>query len=193
MASYDQEQNFVKAALELAQLTPDRMADPKIEFGEEIGVDVLCLFAEKIIGVQVTEYNPYDDPKAKEHRSSRGEEKSIAKKNPLGYGFVVPGKYINALTAAIRKKLTKTFSRVDEGWLLIVAQIQNHGSTASTFLDPDHIEVGCMNEKLHPLLIGRHFSKAFLLMDLEKVLFEWCPETKWRKIRKDPRALELMG
>jgi hypothetical protein len=186
MASYEQERKFVQRMFALANVTPDRVANPKVEFGEEVGIDVLCLLGKRKIGVQVTEYNPDHGLPKSPAKSSRALEISLAKKKSGGFGFSVSGEYITALAQSLKTKLTKTFSSVDEGWLLIVAQNPDYGSTSSTFVAADHVSVERMNSKLHPLLAGKHFARAFLLLALEGVLFEWCPQKRWQ-VRADTR------
>jgi hypothetical protein len=186
MASYDQECKFVACVLALTSLTPEKIADPKEEFGEEIGIDVVFLLDGRKIGVQVTEYNPDRALPQSPSKSSRAVEKSLAKKNPRGYGHSTSGEYITALAKSLGTKLLKTFSSVDEGWLLLVAQNPDCGSTSSTSIAADHISVDRMNSELHPLLAGKQFAKVFLLLALENVLFEWSPENKWQ-VRADTR------
>ena len=42
--------------------------------------------------------------------------------------------------------------------------------TSSTFVAADHVSVERMNAELHPLLAGKHYAKAFLLLASEGVL-----------------------
>jgi hypothetical protein len=186
MASYEQERVFVESMLKLADIVAHRIADPKAEFGEEIGVDVLCVVGGRTVGVQVTVYNADHGLPSPSPRSSRAEEKSLAKKRPRGYGFSASAEYIAALKHALKGKLAKTFSSVSEGWLLIVAQDPNYGSTSSTFIAADSVSVKRMNEALHPLLAEKQFARVYLLLALERVLFEWRPESKW-ELRQDLR------
>jgi len=65
--------------------------------------------------------------------------------------------------------------------LLIVAQNPNWGSTCSTFVEADHVNVDRMNAELHSPLLGRQFAKAFLLLAVERVLFEWSVADQWRR------------
>ena len=57
MPSFKQERKFVEFMLELADIEVDRIFDPKAEFLEEIGLDVLCMVGGRKVGVQVTVYN----------------------------------------------------------------------------------------------------------------------------------------
>ena len=82
MASYEQECPFVQRMLKLAGVVPDRVADPKVECGGETGVDVLCLIDGRKIGVQVTEYVPDFGLSQTPDKSSRGEEKKLARQIP---------------------------------------------------------------------------------------------------------------
>jgi hypothetical protein len=119
---------------------------------------------------------------------SRAVEKKLAKDNPGGYGFSASGEYIRALAKSLKAKLEKSFSFVDEGWLLIVAQNPTWGITSSTFVAADHVSVDQMNAELHHLLAGKHYAKAFLFLATERVLYEWNPDDKWQ-LRKDARSV----
>lgn len=163
------------------------MSNPKTEHGEETGLDVLCTIDGQKIGIQVTEYMPdYGLPSALD-RPSRAKEKALAKENPGGYGFPVLGEYVAALAHSLTIKLQKTFSAVDEGWLLVAAQNPNYGATSSTFVAADHVNIERLNEALDPLLAEKHYTKAFLLLTLEGVLFEWNRQAKWH-LRADSRT-----
>jgi hypothetical protein len=197
MASYEEERKFVQRMLDLASLVPDRIADPMTECGGETGLDVLCVVDGRKIGIQVTEYVADCGLPKPPDKSSRGEERKLAKQNPGGYGFSVSGEYIPALAESIKIKLLKTFSGVDEGWLLVAAQNPNYGSTSSTFVAADHLGIERMNAVLHPLLVGKHYAKAFLLLASEGVLFEWNPEARWHlcadaRTPLDPQRVEAL-
>lgn len=139
----------------------------------ETGIDVLCLIDGRKIGIQVTEYVPdYGLPQTPANWLA-AKKKKLAKQNPRGYGFSVSGEYITALAKSLNTKLLKTFSGVDEGWPPIAAQNRSYGSTSSTFVAADHLNIERMNAKLDPLLTKKHYAKAFLLLASEGVLFEW--------------------
>ena len=103
-----------------------------------------------------------------------------------GYGFSASAEYIPALKHIMKSKLQKTFSSVHEAWLLIVAQDPDYGSTSSTFVAANSVSVERMNATLHPMLVGKQFTRVYLLLALESVLFEWRPESKWQ-LRQDRR------
>jgi hypothetical protein len=181
MSIYQDERDHVARLLELLAISPDMLVDPKSEFREETGVDVIARIGGKKIGIQVTEYNPDFGLPKPPRKQSRAEEKQAASKNSRGYGFSVSGQYIDALRKTISNKLTKTFSSVDEGWLLIAAQNPNLGSKSSTLVEADHISVNRMNAEFHSLLLGRQFANVFLLLAVEQVLFEWSPARQWQR------------
>jgi hypothetical protein len=195
MASYAEELNSVRRMLDLAGLVPELSSDPMTVFGEETGVDVLCRIDGREIGIQVTDYTPGYGLQNPPDSASRAEEKKLAAQNPRGYGFGVSAEYIRALTETLKTKLQKTFSGVDEGWLLIAAQHPQYGRTFSTFVSADHIDIGRMNAEIHPLLAGKQYAKVFLLLATDGVLFEWNPTDRWhlsvdRRSRVDPQQVE---
>jgi hypothetical protein len=182
MGSYERERPFVQQMLDLAAIVPDQITDPKVELQDESGLDVRCLIGGRTIGIQVTEYDADKGlPSwASLPEKSRARELKLAKEKPGGYGFSVSGEYIRALKSCLEDKLQKTFAWVDEGWLLIAAQNPKYGATSSTFVAAEHVSIERLNAELHPLLSGKQYAKAFLLLSLQQVLFEWRPETQWR-------------
>jgi hypothetical protein len=195
MASYADELKSVQRMLDLAGIVPDRLSDPMTKFGEETGVDVLCRIDGRDIGVQVTDYTPDYGLQNPPKTASRAEEKKLAARNPRGYGFGVSAEYIRALTESLQTKLQKSFSGVDEGWLLVAAQHPQYGRTSSTFVSADHISTERLNAHIHPLLEGKQYTKVFLLLATESVLFEWNATDRWhlsadRRTQVDPQQVE---
>jgi hypothetical protein len=92
------------------------------------------------------------------------------------------GNYIGALKARIKAKRIKSMAPFDEKWLLIVAQKSAWGSTMSTFAAAAHVAVAEMNSELDPLLRGSQYDRVMLFLQLEKVVVQWMPTSKWKKI-----------
>jgi hypothetical protein len=84
---FDRECKFVDQLVKLAPFVIDKITNPRAEFGEEGGIDDLCLLDNRKIGIQVTEYNPDQGLLKPSRKSSRAKEKAPARKNPGGFGI----------------------------------------------------------------------------------------------------------
>jgi hypothetical protein len=161
--------------------------------GVETGADVQFLLGGRKIGVQVTVFHA--DEAASPARGgsvSRREEQAKAgeamKSNGVkSYGHSASAKYGPALLRRVEAKVCKALSHganYNELWLLIAAQIPNWGATASTMISPDVVRVEDLDQLLNEVLAKSLFSRAFLLLHLEGVVYEWQRGKSWRVARE---------
>ncbi|HXY89643.1 MAG TPA: hypothetical protein VEH75_03375 [Xanthobacteraceae bacterium] len=189
MASFEREKTFVGLLLERLRLNGALASNPNAA-GQETGIDVAVYLADgRIIGVQVTEFDPY-----KEAGKARALEKTIAKVDPHKPYCMNrqndPAVVLDALANSIKRKVDiasqHSFEQFDEAWLLVCAGILEHGAIASTSIMTPWLWVDHMNSATDDLLHGSKFSRCFLLplLGVEQAFYQWDRKICWKKLVK---------
>jgi hypothetical protein len=192
MASYQNEKANVLTLLDLLPLKVDAIEDPLVRFKEEVGVDVLITVGGKLIGIQVTEYSADEGLPKRPSRNSRAIEIERAKvqakkqRGVQAYGMTVSAEYLTAMKHRIDSKVIKHAARVDEVWLLVVAQDGRWGHTSSTFVAAEQVNIHHMNAVLDESLRASLFSRAFFLLCQERFLSGWNRAEMWQEITARP-------
>ena len=178
MASFEREQALVRHLLDRLALG-DATTDNPNAAGEETGVDVAVRIADgRIVGVQVTEVDPYALP-----GSARAQEKAVAQTAPgKPYGIGIAAKH--------------SFDGYNEVWLLLCAGIPEHGAAVSTFVMTPWLSAEDLNSATDSLLQGSRYDRCFLLpiLGAEQAFYPWSKSSRWEKrvklddIRDVPRA-----
>jgi hypothetical protein len=199
MASFEEEEVLVRHLLTRLGLSDATTDNPNVA-GKETGIDVAVRIADgRIVGVQVTEIDPYTLPGA-----ARAQEKAIAKTapgKPYGmWGQNDPLVGLDAIARAIRRKVaiaTKhSFDGYNEVWLLLCGAIPEHGAAVSTFVMTPWLSAEDLNSATDSLLQGSKYNRCFFLpiCGAEQAFYPWSKPSRWQKhvklgdIRDVPRA-----
>ncbi|MBG0791965.1 hypothetical protein IYY11_00365 [Methylocystis sp. H62] len=189
MSKFDRERDAVRKLCSILGYAPSAYEDPNSR-SVESGGDVKLLFGERAVGLQVTDYHADEGPTPREGSRLRAEEERKARAameapDPVkAYGHWAPAGYIGPLSFRIKDKVEKTAKHdghsFDEMWLLICAQINGWGASASTMISPDLVRLNDLDEKVSPMLRCSVFSRAFLLLELDGIVFGWDKgENRW--------------
>jgi hypothetical protein len=199
MASFEREEFLVRHLLARLGFSDATTDDPSVA-GKETGVDVAVRIADgRIVGVQVTEIDPYALP-----GSTRAQEKAVAKiapGKPYGmWGQNDPSVVLDAIARAITRKVEiaakHSFDGYNEVWLLLCAGIPEHGAAVSTLVMTPWLSAEDLNSATDSLLQGSRYDRCFLLpiLGAEQAFYPWSKPSRWEKrvklddIRDVPRA-----
>ena len=167
--------------------------------GLETGMDVVTALDGKSIGVQLTDYHADENQTAgRRGPTLRSEEQAKAKEalkqsGPKVYGSSAPGDFIPPLLFRVQDKISKANKytpAVDEMWLLVCAQDGRYGATGSTFIASAVVSLDALNHHLNPLLCASPFSKMFLFLYSERVVYGWTKEANQWALLKDKAELD---
>ena len=191
------EQAAVERLCKLLNYAPKSYRNPNSP-GVETGVDVELALDGRLVGVQVTEFHVDEGAgHSKAGSRARKNEVNIAKEALKGsgrvkaYGFSASADYLPSLLKRIEEKVKKANARpitgFDEIWLLVCAQVSPWGATGSTFISRDSVCASRLNSQGGALLHGSPFSRVFLMLMLEGVVYGWSPEDgEWRLLNDVP-------
>jgi hypothetical protein len=199
MASFKREEALVRHLLARLGSNDAATYDPNAA-GKETGVDVAVRIADdRIVGVQVTEVDPYALP-----GSTRAQEKKVAQADPgkpYGmWGQNDPSAVLNAMARAITRKVEiaakHSFDGYNEVWLLLCAGIPEQGAAASTLIMTPWLSAEDLNSVTDRLLQESKYDRCFLLpiLGAEQAFYPWSKPSRWEKrvkledIRDVPRA-----
>jgi hypothetical protein len=167
--------------------------------GRETGMDVVTVLDGKSIGAQITDYHA-DEGQTPGKRGSvlRKEEQAKAEEalkqsGPKVYGSWAPGNFVPPLSYRISDKISKANKHaygVDELWLLVCAQDARYGATGSTFIASAVVSLDVLNRHLNPLLHASPFSRAFLFLYSERVVYGWAKDSDAWQLLKDKTELD---
>jgi hypothetical protein len=188
MAKYVDELSAAKRLTELLELPIISPSSPNSP-GVETGVDVQFLLGTRKIGVQATVYHA-DEGQEPGQRGSplRSEEMAKAREAMTRdglkcYGHWATASYGPPLQRRVQDKISKALARVfdfDELWLLVEAQVPNWGGTSSTMISPAVVRLEELDRLTDGMLTNSPFSKAFLLIHLDGVVYGWEREKRWQ-------------
>jgi hypothetical protein len=187
MADFQLERVDVEALLALTGISLPCLSDPNSSGRSESGADVVYCGPDGPIGIQVTDYTVDEAAHTGRTGRARAEEKrradeAVQTKGPVkGYGMVVPGNHRQGLISRFKEKLRNSMDAFTERWLLVVAQ-KGWGATGATFFAASQVDVAELNADLDAMLQTSQFDKAFILLKVERVLFEWNRAERWRMI-----------
>jgi hypothetical protein len=84
------------------------------------------------------------------------------------------------LSARVTDKVEKAAAFVgcefDQVWLLVWAQVNSWGATGSTWITKEMVDVADLNTTIAPILSGSKFTRTFLFLGLEKVVYGWTSQ-----------------
>jgi len=204
MASFEREEALVRHLLARLGLDSAATADPKAA-GKETGTDVAIRLADgRLIGVQVTEIDPYAAP-----GTTRGQEKAVAKIGPgkpyFMWGQNDPSLVVNAIDRAIARKVeiasNHSFDGYDEVWLLLCAGVPERGAVVSTFVMTPWLSADDLNSASDSLLQKSNYDRCFFfsILGAEQAFYPWERASRREKlvklddIRDVPREAYVSG
>lgn len=149
--------------------------------------DVIALLHDgRRLGVEVTEVH------ARGHVASETRGKSLQAIEKHKLREAQGGSYalwqgapepVDAIAHRIREKNSKTYAVEDgeELWLLLVANMAEHGK-AATFLLPDFVSVEQLNKEM--VAAPTMFARIYLQFQLPAGLFEWTHPAGWKVLQR---------
>jgi hypothetical protein len=190
---FDFERQAVERLCNLLGYTATDYSNPNTPVVQS-GADVEIWLNGSRIGVQVTVYHADEGQVPVAGSPLRADEEGKAKHalksgSPVkAYGHWASANYIPALSRRVKDKVDKARARpntdFDELWLLVCAEIPRWGGTGSTMISPAVVGLDDLNAHIAPILNGEPFSRAFLLIWLEGVVYGWTSEGgAWHVLR----------
>jgi hypothetical protein len=188
MPSFEREKDLVRRLLDRRRLHGEAI-NPNVG-GRETGIDVVVRLAEladgQIVGVQVTEVDPYAV-----RGLARAQEKAMAKIAPampyFMWGQNDPSVVLNTVARIIKRKIEiaakHSFDSFDEVWLLICAGVPEHGAVVSSFVMTPWLSAEDLNSATDSLLRGSKYNRCFLLpiLGTERAFYSWNRTSRWEK------------
>jgi hypothetical protein len=186
MTKFDREKALVDHLLGRLGLCGAAIYDPNAA-GPETGIDVLVHLSDRrVIGIQVTEVDPYIV-----RGTARAKEKSISRSAPnkpyFMWGQNGTSIVLQALGNSIGRKVQiagqHSFQATDEVWLLICAGVPELGAVASTFIMTPWLSPEDMNLATDNVLGKSKYHRCFLLpiVGIEQALYRWERTSGWEK------------
>jgi hypothetical protein len=140
----------------------------------------------RMVGVQVTEVEPYSVPGL-----ARAQEKAMAKIAPAKpyfmWGQNDPSVVLSTIARIIKRKIEiaakHSFDSFDEVWLLICAGVPEHGAVVSSFVMTSWLSAEDLNSATDDLLRGSKYNRCFLQATLgtEQAFYTWDRASRWEK------------
>jgi len=166
---------------------------------EESGADVELMLDNERIGIQVTELDNGLKPGL-----ARGSEKIQAKtaNGPGGAYFNWgPSKEaaIAAIQRAVRRKTMHTPSGFVENWLLISADVPEHGSVYSTSMCSIFLTSNDLDAATNNILASSAYDRVFLhpILAPDRAIFGWLKSSgvwsEHRNLPEGPTLSEILG
>lgn len=150
--------------------------------------DILATAADqRYIGVEVTDLHP-DEGTISRGSALRAEEegkKRTAQGRPYSLWPLLD--FLRAFQRRIDEKVRRASkydaSKYNQLWLLIVSQSPD--APGSTYVFAPFISIDDLNRASHRFLANSGYSRAYLYLQLDDILYEWSPSEMWRT-RKAP-------
>jgi hypothetical protein len=186
MTKFDREQALANYLLHRLSLDATDTSDPNAT-GKETGIDLLVRLSDgRLIGIQVTEVDPYDTP-GKARKKEKHKAKAVPEKRYGMYAQNDRRVVVDAITRSIRRKVETaerhSFDHLDEAWLLICAGIPELGTAASSFAMTPPLSAEDMGSATDSILNGSKYSRCFFLpiLGAERGFYRWEKATGWKK------------
>ena len=177
---------MVTRFLAVAGLPSTSLEDPMHVHGGETGADVQVRIAERLVGVQVTEYCA-DEGAANPRRGLRATEKHNARQGQFPSAWIPLQHQLTSLRSRVSEKIEKarryTFQQFDEIWLLVAASLADPEAIVSTSLVSLLLTPDDLNRYLDNDMLRRSkYTKAFIHIQVGATVYRWTPESEWRLI-----------
>lgn len=184
MASFEKEKGRVVLLMERLGQAPDEYRDPNAGAGES-GSDVVVVFANRRIGIQVTDLDTGDLPGAA-RREETGHARDAAARNStyLIWGQNDPAKMVNSVLRSVTRKALMSFAGFDEFWLLMCGGVPEWGAIGATSIMTPWLATDALNDATSATLAKSKYTRAFIHVVLgveEQALYEWQRGTIWSK------------
>jgi hypothetical protein len=185
VASFDKEKGRVILLMRRLGLAPDEYRDPSAGGAGESGADVVVVFGNRRIGIQVTDLDMGDVP-----GTARREETGLARGAAarggayLTWGQNDLGKITDAIVRSLTRKARMSFAGFDEFWLLMCAGVPELGAIGATAVMTPWLAVAPLGAATLPTLEGSKYTRAFIHAALgveEQALYEWEHGASWSK------------
>jgi hypothetical protein len=185
MASFGQEQHRVALLMRRLGLQPDEYLDPKAAARDETGADVIAVFGDRRVGVQVTDLDTGDAPGSARRLESRlaRDAKSLG----TTYGTWAQNnveKIIGSIVRSLTRKTRLSFAGFDDFWLLMCTGAPEWGAIGGTFVMTPWLTTDMLDAATLPVLRASKYEQAFIhaVFGVEKqAVYEWRRGGTWSK------------
>jgi hypothetical protein len=184
VASFEKEKGRVMLLMQRLGLEPDEYRDPNAAAGES-GADVVVVFGNRRIGIQVTDLDAGDLPGVARREETRLAHDATAHSSTyLTWGQNDPAKMVGAVQRSVMRKARMSFAGFDEFWLLICAGVPEQGAIGATSI----MTPSCGNDALDAAAVASleksKYTQAFIHVVFgveEQALYEWQRGATWSK------------
>jgi hypothetical protein len=189
MASFEKERGRVELLMRRLGRTPDEYRDPNAGAGES-GADVVVVFGNRRIGIQVTDLDMGNTPGAA-RRAETGLARNAADRGStyLTWGQNDPAKMVDAVGRSVTRKARMPFAGFDEFWLLMCAGVPEFGAIGATAVMTPWLSLAALDAATLPPLERSKYTRAFIHAVLgveEQALYEWQRAGNWSKSTLPP-------
>jgi len=194
---FARESAMVARLFAVAGLPSTTIEDPLHVHGGETGADIQVRIADRLVGVQVTEYCA-DEGVANPRRGLRATEKRNTRQGQFLPVAIPLQHQLTALRTRVNEKIEKTrsytFRQFDEVWLLVAASLADPEAILSTslvslLLTPDDVNSCLDDETLH----RSKYTKVFIHIQVGETVYRWTPESGWQLIHGSARPQPTGG
>jgi hypothetical protein len=186
MASFEKEKGRVMLLMQRLDLAPDEYRDPSAGGAGETGADVVAVFGNRRIGIQVTDLDTGDEP-----GSARKEESGLFRaaeaRNGGTYGTWAqndPSRVMAAIVRSLTRKSRMSCAGFNEFWLLMCAGVPELGAIGATFVITPWLTTDALDAETLQILAASKYSRAFIHIVLgveEKAVYQWQCGAGWSK------------
>jgi hypothetical protein len=173
--SFELERGRVVLLMRRLGLTPNEYQNPQVHGRDETGADVVAVFDDRSVGIQVTDLDTGGSPGA-----ARALEARIARQAEGGvyatWAQNQADRLIGAISGSISRKSRMSFVGFDEFWLLACGGVPQSGAAASTFVMTPWLDTASLNAATAQILSTSRYTRAFIHVILgleEQALYEW--------------------
>jgi len=185
MASFEKEKGRVEMLMQRLGMAPDEYRDPKASTGDETGADVVAVFGNQRIGIQVTDLDTGEAPGVARREESGRSCDASARGSTYGiWAQNAPGKIMDSIVRSLTRKARMSFAGFDEFWLLMCAGVSKWGANGATWVMTPWLTTDALDAATLPSLAASKYSRAFIHMVFgveEKALYQWDRGASWSK------------
>jgi hypothetical protein len=186
MASFEKEKGRVMLFMQRLDLAPDEYRDPSADRAGETGADVVAVFGNRRIGIQVSDLDTGGVP-GSARREESGLFRAAEARGGATYGTWAqndPSRVMAAIVRSITRKSRMSCAGFDEFWLLMCAGVPELGAIGATFVMTPWLTTEALDAETLQILVASKYSRAFIHVVLgveEKAIYQWYRGTGWSK------------
>jgi hypothetical protein len=183
VASFEKEKGRVVLLMERLGMVPEEYRDPNLGAAGETGADVIAVFGNQRIGVQVTDLDTGEMPGAARREESGLARDPAARDSTYGtWAQNDPARIMAAIMCSLERKARMSSAGFDEFWLLTCAGVPEFGAVGATFVMTPWLGTDALDAATLQSLAASKYTRAFIHVVLgveEKALYQWHRGTVW--------------